>query len=84
MQSGQVPIWVPIVVGIIGLAGVIAGQLINARREDIRWKREKEREDLRWQREVEKDQKAQEHDFDKYWLDRKTDIYVNLLQASDA
>ncbi|MEU4444898.1 hypothetical protein AB0K14_03205 [Actinosynnema sp. NPDC050801] len=84
MQSGQVPIWVPIVVGVIGLAGVIVGQLINARREDIRWKREREREDLRWQREVEKDQKARDHDFDKYWLDRKTDVYAELLQASSA
>ena len=43
MQSGQVSIWVPIVVGIIGLIGIVAGQLVNAWREDRRWRREQER-----------------------------------------
>lgn len=45
MQSGQVSVWVPIIVGVIGLIGVIAGQLVNAWREDRRWKREREREE---------------------------------------
>lgn len=51
MQSAQVSVWVPIAVGVIGVLGVISGQLINAWREDRRWKREQEREELRWQRE---------------------------------
>ncbi|WP_146044345.1 hypothetical protein [Amycolatopsis sp. BJA-103] len=33
MQSSQVPIWVPILVGLIGIAGIILGQLINAWQE---------------------------------------------------
>lgn len=50
MQSGQVSVWVPIVVGVIGLVGVIAGQLVSAWREDRRWEREIVREEIRWNR----------------------------------
>ena len=48
MLTGQVSVWVPIVVGLIGVAGVVAGQVINAwrerRNEEIRWAREKQRD----------------------------------------
>jgi hypothetical protein len=37
MGTQQVSIWVPIVVGVIGCVGIIAGQLVNAWREDRRW-----------------------------------------------
>lgn len=36
MQSGQVSVWVPIVVGLIGVLGVIAGQLVTTWRERSR------------------------------------------------
>jgi hypothetical protein len=35
-----VPLWVPVIVGLLGFAGVIAAQLIAGRREDRRWRRE--------------------------------------------
>lgn len=74
MQSGQVSVWVPIVVGVIGLVGVIAGQLVNAWREDRRWRREQEREDVRW---------ARENKRESVKLDRDTKILIfgQLLQA---
>lgn len=62
VPSGQVPVWVPIAVGLIGLAGVLGAQVIAAWREDKRWQREKYREDLRWQRDRDKDQQQREHD----------------------
>jgi hypothetical protein len=51
MTTNQVPLWVPIAVGLFGLLGALGAQLINARREDRRWRREVEQEELRWQRE---------------------------------
>lgn len=54
MPSTQVPLWVPIVVGLFGLGGVLGAQLIAGWREDRRWRRETQREDLRWQRERER------------------------------
>ena len=44
MQNTQVSIWIPIIVGVIGLIGVISGQLVNAWREDRRWRRDQARE----------------------------------------
>ena len=82
MPSGQVSIWVPVVVGVIGLIGVVVGQLINAWREDRRWKREQEREDLRWQRERERESDGREHDLRKYWIDKKLEYYANSLQVT--
>lgn len=45
--QGQVSVWVPILVGIPGMVGVISGQLVNAwheqRREKTRRRREGER-----------------------------------------
>lgn len=55
MQTG-VPLWIPLAVGLLGVLGVIVGQLLGSRREDRRWEREREREDLRWQREHEREE----------------------------
>lgn len=56
MSSAQVPVWVPVMVGLLGLAGVLGAQLIAGRREDRRWRREQEREELRWQREQDREE----------------------------
>jgi hypothetical protein len=46
VSSDHVPLWVPIVVALVGFAGVLAAQVIANRRErhreDQRWAREKE------------------------------------------
>ncbi|WHT21471.1 hypothetical protein N8J89_10565 [Crossiella sp. CA-258035] len=41
----QVPVWVPVVVGLLGLLGVLGAQFIAAWREDRRWNREKRRDE---------------------------------------
>lgn len=41
-MSSQVPLWIPIAVALLGLAGVIVTQLLNNRREELRWRRERE------------------------------------------
>lgn len=51
MSSTQVPLWVPVVVAVVGFVGVLGAQLISAWRDDRRWAREQERADLLWQRE---------------------------------
>lgn len=43
--------WVPLVVALVGLGGVLGAQLVAGWREDRRWQREVQREELRWQRE---------------------------------
>lgn len=79
MQTNQVSIWVPIIVGLIGLLGIIAGQLVNAWREDRRWARELAREDVRWQREAEKEaaKRAQESQID--WRKQRLATYGEYL-----
>lgn len=41
-MSSQVPLWIPIAVALLGLAGVITTQLLNNRREELRWRRDRE------------------------------------------
>ena len=62
MSSGQVPLWVPVVVALLGLGGVLGAQLIAGWREDRRWRRETEREELRWRREREKDRENRSYE----------------------
>ncbi|AXB43812.1 hypothetical protein A4R43_15830 [Amycolatopsis albispora] len=43
----------PILVGVLGVAGVVTAQVITTMREERRWRREQQREDLRWERQKE-------------------------------
>jgi hypothetical protein len=74
MPSGQVSVWVPIIVAVLGILGVVAGQLINLWREERRWEREKLREDLRWERE-------RQRDIDAHWREQRFGVHVELLAA---
>jgi hypothetical protein len=62
MGSAQVPLWVPIIVGLLGFAGVISAQLIAGRREDRRWRRELDREELRWERDRARERENRSHE----------------------
>jgi len=53
MSSNQVPLWVPLVVALVGFAGVLAAQVLANRRDDMRWERQMERETRQWARESE-------------------------------
>lgn len=83
MTSGQVPLWVPLAVGALGIIGVVVGQLINARLENRRWIREREREDLRWERERGKDREGRVHDARMQWREHRASIYGDFLVAFD-
>ncbi|MEU4520502.1 hypothetical protein AB0F52_17620 [Amycolatopsis sp. NPDC024027] len=82
MPSGQVSVRVPIVVGIIGLVGVVAGQLINSRREDRRWEREAAREELRHRRETERLAAERAHAIALHWSQERKDAYAGLLKET--
>jgi hypothetical protein len=86
---------VPVVVAVLGIVGIISGQLVNAWREDRRWRRELEREDLRWQRERERDHERQEiersredlrhaQDARIEWRLQRFETYKQFLAAADA
>ncbi|MFC0105692.1 hypothetical protein [Kibdelosporangium aridum] len=81
MQQGQVSIWVPIIVGAIGFIGVVAGQLVNAWREDRRWKREQEREELRWKRQREADDVKYFHESGLDWREKRIELYGDYLNS---
>ncbi|WP_154697240.1 hypothetical protein [Lentzea guizhouensis] len=80
MQPGQVSAWVPIMVallaGVFGIVGVIAGQLLNAKRERIR-------EDLRWQREQERTREQNAHDARIEWRTQRFEIYKGFVASVD-
>ena len=44
VSSSQVPLWVTILIALVGLLGVLSAQLIAAWREDRRWRRDRQRE----------------------------------------
>lgn len=68
MSSGEVSVWVPIFVGVIGVVGVVAGQLINA------W-RERHNEEIRWAREQQRDARQDQ----LVWRDKRLTIAVDFL-----
>ena len=76
MQAGQVSVWVPIVVALLGIIGVIAGQLINSWRESLRWKRELSREDLRWDRENAREALRRDHEREVARIEHSRDLLV--------
>lgn len=77
MSAAQVPLWVPLVVALLGLAGVVTAQLIAGRREDMRWAREQEREELRWLRERQREQ-------DERRYRGRLDAYSQVIGALEA
>lgn len=78
-----VPVWVPIVVGVIGVIGVVIGQLINTLRENKRWKNETEREEIRWRREAGERDSQRQHENRIEWRKIKIEIYSELLATTN-
>ncbi len=72
-MGSQVPVWIPIVVALLGLAGVILTQLLSGRRETRRMAEEAAREERRWQRERE----ARTHE-------TRADAYAQLMGVLEA
>ncbi|MFB9683549.1 hypothetical protein [Amycolatopsis plumensis] len=72
-MGSQVPVWIPIVVALLGLAGVILTQVLSGRREACRMAEEAAREERRWQRERE----ARTHE-------TRADAYAQLMGVLEA
>ncbi|MEV5721777.1 hypothetical protein AB0L41_48675 [Amycolatopsis mediterranei] len=72
-MGSQVPVWIPIVVALLGLAGVILTQILSGRRETRRMAEEVAREERRWQRERE----ARTHE-------TRADAYAQLMGVLEA
>ncbi|MEQ0561230.1 hypothetical protein ABJI51_19255 [Amycolatopsis sp. NEAU-NG30] len=72
-MGSQVPVWIPIVVALLGLAGVLLTQVLSGRREARRMAEETAREERRWQRERE----ARTHE-------TRADAYAQLLGVIEA
>lgn len=72
-MGSQVPVWIPIIVALLGLGGVILTQVLSARREARRAAEEAARDERRWQRERE----ARTHE-------TRADAYAQLLGALEA
>ncbi|MEU0531167.1 hypothetical protein [Amycolatopsis tolypomycina] len=72
-MGSQVPVWIPIVVALLGLAGVILTQVLSGRREARRMAEETAREERRWQRERE----ARTHE-------TRADAYAQLMGVLEA
>jgi hypothetical protein len=68
----QVSVWVPIVVGVIGVIGVVVGQSINAWQDRRRRLQERERDEIRWRRERQ-----------QAWKDIRLQAYASLLKSLD-
>ncbi|WP_410652360.1 hypothetical protein [Amycolatopsis sp. cmx-4-54] len=75
------PLWTTLAVALLGVTGVVAGQLVNAHREDRRWRREQVREELRWARERQRWTDERELETERYWRDQRLRIYTAFLAA---
>ncbi|MEV4056994.1 hypothetical protein AB0J55_37805 [Amycolatopsis sp. NPDC049688] len=72
-MGSQVPVWIPVVVALLGLAGVILTQILSGRRENRRMAEDAAREERRWQRERE----ARTHE-------TRADAYAQLMGVLEA
>lgn len=77
MPSGEVSVWVPIIVALFGFIGVLTSQVIAAKRDDKRWQRERDREDLRWQRQRDRERENRTHE-------ARADSYAEVIGAIEA
>jgi hypothetical protein len=71
-----VPLWVTILVALVGFIGVLTAQFIAAWREDRRWRREQEREEVRWNRERAKEIENRDYD-------GRQSAYVQVISAAE-
>ncbi|QFY05603.1 hypothetical protein GBF35_01925 [Nonomuraea phyllanthi] len=81
MSQGKVSVWVPIVVALLGIVGLVVGQLVNAWREDRRWQREMAREDLRWEREQARERDKRDHEAQLQWGKERLEAYTHFAKT---
>lgn len=77
MSSAQVPAWVPVIVAIVGLFGILATQFLTSLRDERRVQLEYEREDARWRRD-------RGYEAKEKWLERRLNAYSQMMSALEA
>lgn len=86
-MNGSTPIWVPLAVAALGvgstLAASIFGQVWARRREEDRWRVEREAERVRWERERAARQEQWQREDAGRWLGDRRQIYADYLHALD-
>ena len=80
----QVSILVPFVVALISAVAIIGGHVINARREDRRWRREQDREDRRWQRERDREDQRWQRERDREDVRWQRDLHREAETRAEA
>jgi hypothetical protein len=79
----MVSVWIPIIVAIIGILGVIGGQAVASSRDDRRWNREIAREETRTQRELQSAEASRQHELKIHWIDQRLSAYTECLSSFD-
>jgi hypothetical protein len=72
VQSAQVSVWVPIAVGLIGVVGVLLGQVLSTARE-------RRHDAIRARREIEREQRQDRREDALYWRERRIAVGVDFL-----
>ncbi|MEU7760660.1 MULTISPECIES: hypothetical protein [Micromonospora] len=79
------PLWVPLAVAAVGVGGTLAAsmfaQIFAAKREDLKWEREREAEDLRWERERQSRYDQWQQESRERQLELRRDVYTELLAS---
>lgn len=71
------PIVVALLAGILGVAGVVVGQLLNARRE-------RQHEEVRWERERQRLADERAHETRLHWSEKRAEAYGAYMAELDA
>jgi hypothetical protein len=73
------PLWVPLVVAVVGVGGTLAGSILTqlqaSRREERRWQQEREREQDVFERQ-------RQYERDRWLRDKRHETYSHLIQES--
>ena len=82
------PVWVPLVVAVVAVAGTLGAAFFTRRwadrREDQRWTREREAEETRWQRERDERREEWAREDAARWLTERRTVYAEYLLSLEA
>jgi hypothetical protein len=82
------PVWIPLAVAIVAVAGTLGGAFFTRRwadrREDQRWTREREAEETRWQRERDERREQWEREDHARWMAERRAVYAEFLLSLEA
>lgn len=82
------PVWVPLAVAAVGVAGTLGATWLTRRsadrREDQRWSREREAEETRWQRERDERREEWQREDAARWLTERRAVYAEYLLRLEA